>query len=84
MIEFKQAEWNAKPPAVHPIKGGMVRVTRKVESFERDGVTMWRGECAVMSEAAYAAYMGAQEAAERREAEIIDDYTMSLIEGGVI
>lgn len=84
MTEFKLAEWNAKPPAVHPTKGGMVRVTRKVEAFERDGVTMWRGECAVMSEAAYAAYMGAQEAAERREAEIIDDYTMSLIEGGVI
>lgn len=84
MTEFKVAEWNAKPPAVKPIKGGMVRVSRKVESFERDGATVWRGEYAVMSEAAYAAYMGAQEAAERREAEIIDDYTMSLIEGGVI
>ena len=84
MTEFKLVEWNAKPPAIQPIKGGKVRVTRKVESFERDGVTMWRGECAVMSEAAYAAYVGAMEVAERREAEIIDDYTMSLIEGGVI
>lgn len=84
MTEFKPAEWNAKPPAVRPIKGGMVRVSRKVEPVERDGTTLYKGECAVMSEAAYAAYMGAQEAAERREAEIIDDYTMSLIEGGVI
>lgn len=84
MIEFKVAEWNERPPAVQPVKGGMVRVSRKVEPVERDGVTVWRGEYAVMSEAAYAAYLGAQEAAERREAEIIDDYTMSLIEGGVI
>ena len=84
MTEFNLAEWNAKPPAIQPLKGGKVRVTRKVESFERDGTTLYKGECAVLSEAAYAAYMGAQEAAERREAEIIDDYTLSLIEGGVI
>ena len=84
MIEFKLAEWNKRPPAVQPVKGGMVRVSRKVEQVERDGVAVWRGEYAVMSEAAYAAYVGAMEVAERREAEIIDDYTMSLIEGGVI
>ena len=84
MTEFKLAEWNAKPPAVHPIKGGMVRVTRKVESFERDGVAMWRGECAVMTEAAYAAYVGAQEAEAKREAAVIDDYTLALIEEGVL
>lgn len=84
MIEFKVAEWNERPPAVQPVKGGMVRVSRKVEPVERDGVTVWRGEYAVMSEAAYAAYLGAQEAEARREAAVIDDYTMSLIEGGVI
>lgn len=84
MIEFKTAEWNTKPPSAQPIKGGMVRVARKVESFEREGTTLYKGECATMSEAAYAAYMGAKEVAERREAEIIDDYTLSLIEGGVI
>ena len=84
MIEFKKAEWNAKPPAVQPVKGGMVRVSRKVEPVERDGVTVWRGEYAVMSEAAYAAYLGAQEAEAKREAAVIDDYTLSLIEGGVI
>ena len=84
MIEFKATEWNTKPPSAQPIKGGMVRVARKVESFEREGTTLYKGECAIMSEAAYAAYVGAMEVAERREAEIIDDYTMSLIEGGVI
>ena len=84
MIEFKTAEWNERPPAVQPVKGGMVRVARKVESFEREGATLYKGECAIMSEAAYAAYVGAMEVTERREAEIIDDYTMSLIEGGVI
>ncbi len=84
MIEFKMAEWNERPPAVQPVKGGLVRVSRKVEPVERDGVTVWRGEFAVMSEAAYAAYMGAQEAEAKREAEVIDDYTLSLIEEGVL
>lgn len=82
--EFKLAEWNMKPPRVEALKGKMVRVTRKVEAVERDGVTVWRGEAAIMSETQYAAYVGAQEAAARREAEVIDDYTLQLIEEGVI
>lgn len=82
--EFKIAEWNSKPPEVQRLRHGGVRVTRNVEAVERDGETVWRGECAIMSDAAYAAYLGAQEAEAKREAAVIDDYTMSLIEGGVI
>ena len=81
---FKRTEWNASPAAVTRLKDGRYIVTRKVEAIERDGVTVWTGESAIMSETQYAAYVGAMEVAERREAEIIDDYTMSLIEGGVI
>ena len=35
-------------------------------------------------EDAYAAYAGAREAEARREADVIDDYTLALIEEGVL
>lgn len=81
---FKHAEWNERPPAATRTRDGRFRVTRGVAAVERDSVTVWCGESAIMSETQYAAYVGAKEVAERREAEIIDDYTMSLIEGGII
>lgn len=81
---FKLTEWNTKPPQAQKLAKGGYLVTRKVEAVERDGATVYVGEAAFMSETQYAAYVGAMEVAERREAEIIDDYTMSLIEGGVI
>lgn len=85
---FKITIWNEAPKAAVKLPDGRWRVSRNVERVEElceDGHrTYYRGEEALMSEAAYAAYVGAMEVAERREAEIIDDYTMSLIEGGVI
>lgn len=82
--EFKIAEWNSKPPEVQRLRHGGVRVTRNVEAVERDDETVWRGECAIMSDAAYAAYVGAREVEQRRESEVIDDYTLALIEEGVL
>lgn len=86
---FKITIWNEAPRAAVKLPDGRWRVSRNVERVEElceDGRigTYYRGEEALMGEAAYAAYVGAMEVAERREAEIIDDYTMSLIEGGVI
>ena len=81
---FKRAEWNEKPPAVMRTRRGEFRVTRGVVETERDGATIWAGETATMTEAAYAAYVGAQEAEARREAAVIDDYTLALIEEGVL
>ena len=81
---FKRTEWNEHPAEAVRLKDGRFIVSRKVGAVEREGVTVWTGESAIMSETQYAAYVGAKEVAERREAEIIDDYTMSLIEGGVI
>ena len=87
---FKQVVWNSKPPTVQPLKGGKVRVTRKVEAYEETDAesgattTAWRGEAAVMTEAAYMAYAGAMEAEQKREVDVIDDYTLKLIEEGVL
>lgn len=86
---FKKVIWNERPRAVTKLADGRYRVTRKVELVSDTDETgtvheSYYGEEAIMSEAAYAAYVGAMEVAERREQEIIDDYTMELINGGVI
>lgn len=81
---FKRTEWNERPAAAKRLPSGGWYVTRNVTTEERDGATVWVGESAFMDAAEFAAYEGAKEAIARREAEVIDDYTMSLIEGGVI
>lgn len=92
-VQFVKAEWNEKPPAVEPLKGGLVRVNRNLVEETReaeDGSThsMWVGETLVMKEEAYFAYAGANEAEARRERvvaeEAIDEYTLALINEGVI
>lgn len=86
---FQRTEWNEKPPEVESLKGGQVRVSRNLVEETRtneDGSTstMWVGETAVMTEAAYYAYAAASQVETKREADVIDEYTMELIEGGVI
>ena len=81
---FKKAEANEKPRAVEPLKYGRVRVNRNVKTETRDGATVYVYETATMTEAAYTAYVGAQEAEAKREAAVIDDYTLALIEEGVL
>lgn len=81
---FKPTEWNDRPPSHKKMPDGSWFVTRNVEPFERDGVTFYRGESAYMSATEFAAYVGAKEAESRRESDIIDDYTLALIEEGVL
>jgi hypothetical protein len=81
---FTRTESATRPREVEPLKYGNVRVNRKVEEVKRDGTTVFVYESAVMTEAAYAAYVGAQEAEAKREAAVIDDYTLALIEEGVL
>ena len=86
---FQRAEWNEKPPEVEALKGGLVRVNRNLVEETRtseDGstYTMWVGETAVMTEPAYYAYEAASQVEAKREADVIDEYTMELIEGGVL
>ncbi len=81
---FGRAEANEAPRAVEPLKYGWVRVNRNVTTETRDGAVVYVYETATMTESAYAAYAGAQEAEARREADVIDDYTLALIEEGVL
>lgn len=86
---FNITIWNEAPRAAVKLPDGRWRVTRNVERVEEPGegggtVAYYKGEEALMSEAAYAAYIGACGVEVKRKDEIIDDYTMELIEGGVL
>lgn len=79
---FKYTEYNERPPTVQRLKGGKVRVARNIQSFEREGETFYSCEMAIMSESAYTAYEGAREVALKREADIVDETILTLIEEG--
>lgn len=81
---FKYSEWNEMPPIVRQIKDGNVRITRNITATQRDGETVYVGECAVMTAVEYAAYVGAKEVAQKREQEIADETILALIEEGSI
>lgn len=81
---FKRTESVTRPREVEPLKYGNIRVNRNVEEVERDGTTVYIYESAVMTEAAYAAYVGAREVAQKREQEIADETILALIEEGSI
>lgn len=80
---FKYCEWNASPASVTKERDTYI-VTRNVTTQARDGITVYVGEIAFMSESAYAAYIGSQQVETKREDAIIDDYTQELIEEGLI
>jgi len=81
---FVATEWNAAPESVKRLRDGRFIVARNVVSVETEDGTVYRGESAVMTPEAYYSYAGANEAEIRRENVIIDEYTMELIEEGVI
>ena len=80
---FTYAEFGGtKPPTAEKDENGTYTVTRNVREVARNGETVYVGEVALMREAAYAAYVGAQEAEVRREQEIVDETVLNLIEEG--
>ena len=81
-MEFVKSEANSTPKAVEKLKYGNVRVNRNIAAEERDGQTVYTYETAIMTETQYAAYLGAQEVALKREQEIQDETVLALIEEG--
>lgn len=81
-MQFIATDWDSKPAEARPVKGGKIIVTRNVVEAKRDGVTYYTGESAIMTETAYAAYLGAKEVAAKREQEIVDETILNLIEEG--
>lgn len=85
MRGFRHTEWGGiRPLEAKTAANGTVIVARNVREEIRDGATVYVGEEAIMTPEAYSAYIGAQQAETRRENDVIDEYTMELIEKGIL
>lgn len=87
--KFSIVLWDYKPSEYDTLKNGGVRVNLNIEqvsvSDDNGGIsTKWRSRSCEMSATEFAAYIGAQAAAVKRENAIIDEYTEQLIKGGII
>lgn len=82
---WRKAESNTKPVPVLEIKNNRVIVTRNViEEQSNDGVVIYKYEERIMSDVEYAVQQAVWEKETRRENAIIDEYTLQLIEEGVL
>lgn len=86
---FKKSESRVMPAESEAITGGRYLVRENIKTEERecsDGqkITVYVYEEAVMTNAEYAAYAAVKEMEAKREADIVDEYTLNLIEEGVI
>lgn len=82
---WRTAESNTKPAAVETLSNSRVLVRRNIaESKTEEGNTVYKYEERIMSEVEYGTRGAVQDMELRREAEIIDDYTLELIEEGVL
>lgn len=82
---WQKTESNTKPELVTELKDGRVIVTRNItESETESGNKKYDYEYKVMSEVEYAVTEAVDARESKREAEIVDEYTMKLIEEGVL
>ena len=88
-MKYVQTESRVQPKETEQISGSryLVRQNIKQESRTDDNgaaFILWIYDEAVMSEAEFAAYQAVNSFEATREADIIDDYTMQLIEEGTL
>lgn len=82
---WRYAESNTKPEAAIALSDGRVLVRRNItEKQTEEGNTAYQYEERIMSAVEYGTREAVQDMELKREAEIIDDYTMELIEEGVL
>lgn len=88
-MQYKQSESRICPKAIEAISDKRYLLRKNIREEERtnpDGETIkvWVYEEAVTTEAEFAAWQAVQSAEQLREAEIVDEYTLKLIEEGVL
>lgn len=82
---WRTAESNTKPEAAVALSDGRVLVRRNItEKQTEEGNTIYQYEERIMSAVEYGTREAVQDMELKREAEIIDDYTLELIEEGVL
>lgn len=88
-MQYKHTESRVKPAETEKITNGRYFIRRNITEESRtdeNGAAffMWVYDEAVASEAEYAAFLAIQGAELRREAEIVDEFTLQLINEGVL
>lgn len=86
---YRKTESRVQPESTQQISGDRYLIRRNIKQESRKDTTgaafdLWVYDEAVATVAEYAAYLAVQNAEQRREAEIVDDYTLQLIEEGVL
>ena len=82
---WRAAESNTKPEAAIALSDGRVLVRRNItEKQTEEGNTIYQYEERIMSAVEYGTREAVADMELKREAEIIDDYTLELIEEGVL
>ena len=88
-MQFKHAESAIRPVEVQALPDGRYMVRKNIIQIEKESVngetiTHWGYDEAVASAVEYAAYSAALAVESKREAEIVDEYTLKLIEEDLI
>lgn len=88
-MRFVKSESRELPASVEKINGGRYLVRRNITKESRTGtsgeeVEIYVYDEAVATEAEFAAYSAVEAAELKRESEIVDEYTLQLIEEGVL
>lgn len=88
-MQHKHSESRLKPLNTEKISGNRYIVRENIEQESRTdnngaAFVLWTYDETVMSEAEFAAYQAVKLFEAAREIDIIDDYTMQLIEEGVL
>lgn len=88
-MRFVKSESRQAPQAVEKINGGRYLVRRNITKESRTGINGEKVEVFVYDEAVadvaeYAAYAAVEAAELKRESDIVDEYTLQLIDEGVL
>lgn len=82
---WRTAESNTEPAVAETLSDGRVLVRRNITSKKTaEGNTVYQYEERIMSAVEYGTREAVNDMELKREAEIIDDYTLELIEEGVL
>lgn len=82
---WRTAESNTEPAVAETLSNGRVLVRRNITSKKTtEGNTVYQYEERIMSAVEYGTREAVNDMELKREAEIIDDYTLELIEEGVL
>lgn len=82
---WRTAESNTEPAITEELSNGRVLVRRNITSKKTtEGNTVYQYEERIMSNIEYGTREAVNDMLIKRESEIIDDYTLMLIEEGVL